>query len=46
MFADEELICYTEEGKDKDIDWKICLTDTTVHSTVKFYHVLLNRPGN
>ena len=28
MFADEELMCYTEDGKDKNADWKICLSDT------------------
>ena len=45
MFAEEELICYTKNGKDKAVDWKICLSDTAVHNAVKFYHTLLNRPG-
>ena len=45
MFADEELICYTENGKDNVVDWKICLSDTVVHNAVKFYYTLLNRPG-
>ena len=45
MFADEELICYTENGKDKDIDWRICLSDTAIHNAVKFYHTLLNHLG-
>ena len=31
MSADEELILYTEDGKDKSFDWKICLSDTAVH---------------
>ena len=45
FFADEELMCYTENGKDKDVDWKICLSDTAVNNAVKFYHILLNHTG-
>ena len=45
MFAEEELICYIENGKDKDVDWKICLSDTAVHNAGKFYHTLSNCPG-
>ena len=45
MFAGEELMCYTEDGKDKGVDWKICLSDTAIHNAVKFYYILLNHPG-
>ena len=38
------MISYTENGKDKDVDWKFCLSDTAVHNAVKFYHMLLNHP--
>ena len=33
----EELIYYTEDGKDKSVDWKICLSDTADHDAVKFF---------
>ena len=45
IFADEELICYTENGKSRNTDWKICQSDTAVHNAVKFFHILLNHPG-
>ena len=44
--AGEELIFYTEDGKDKNVDWKNCLSDTAVHNTVKFFHILLITQGN
>ena len=46
MFADEELICYTENGKENNVDWKICLSDTAVHNAVKFYLLNQWRPNN
>ena len=45
-FDDEELVCFTEKGKDKDTDWKICLSDQAVHHAVAWFHQLLNHPGN
>ena len=45
LFAGEELVCFTEKDKDKDNDWKICLSDSEVHHAVKYFHLLLNHPG-
>ena len=42
IFTDEELFYYTEDGKYKNVDWNICLSDTAVHSAVKLYHILNN----
>ena len=36
-FAGKELICYTEKDKDRNNDWKICLSDTAVHHAVQFF---------
>ena len=42
MFADEELICYTEDGNDRNIDWKNCSSDTAVHTqhSEVFSHII------
>ena len=45
MFADEELIIYTGDGKDRNVDWKMYLSDTAVNNAVKLFHILLNHPG-
>ena len=29
-FAGEDLVCFTEKDKNKDNDWKICLSDYAV----------------
>ena len=28
IYADEELICYTEDEGDKDVEWNICLSES------------------
>ena len=42
-FAGQEFVCFTE--KDKDNDWKICLSDSAVHHAIRYFCLLLNHPG-
>jgi len=40
-----DLVCHINPNEDADTQWKICLTKKTLIPTIRWFHQVLNHPG-
>ena len=45
QFDGIELVCWATSGMDPETQWKICLTQETLLPTIRWFHQILNHPG-